>query len=75
MCEIVEYASIRFRLLCTIAVRLPIASDTTASTDSISCQSTASGSRPSTRIRSVIANAASFGAPAISSVTAVGEPW
>ncbi len=75
MCEMVEYASIRFRLVCTMAVRLPIASEATASTTSITCQSTASGSRPSTSRRSAMAKAASFGAPAISSVTAVGEPW
>ncbi len=52
-----------------------MASDAMASTISMFCQSNASGSSPSTRMRSVIANAATLGAPAISSVTAVGEPW
>ncbi|MNK91613.1 hypothetical protein D3C87_1117200 [compost metagenome] len=74
MCEMVEYASIRFRLVCTMAVRLPIASDSTDSTTSIICQSLASGSRPSTSTRMNSAKAATFGPAAISSVTAVGEP-
>ena len=39
MCEIVEYASMRFRLVCAIAVMLPIAIDSTAITISICCQS------------------------------------
>ncbi|MCY1551508.1 hypothetical protein D9M68_878440 [compost metagenome] len=54
---------------------MPIASDTIDSTTSIICQSLASGSRPSTSTRMISANAATFGPPAISSVTAVGEPW
>ncbi len=65
----------RFMLVCAIAARLPISIDPTASTTIICCQSTASPSMPSTSRRIVIAKAASFGAPAISSVTAVGAPW
>ena len=41
MCAMVEYASMRLRLVCAIAVMLPIASDSTASSTSICCQSIA----------------------------------
>ncbi len=58
-----------------MAVRLPSTSDATASTISMRCQSPASGSRPSTRMRNVTANTASFGAEPISIVTGVGAPW
>ena len=65
----------RLILVCAIAARLPRAIEPTDSTTSICCQSTAIPSMPSTKSRMVIANAASLGAPAISSVTAVGAPW
>ena len=71
----VEYASIRLRLLWAIAARLPSSIEPTESSTSICCQSTARPSMPSTRRRMVIANAASLGAPPTSSVAAVGAPW
>ena len=52
-----------------------MASDSTARIISIGCQSAARPCRPSTSRRSVIAKAASLGAPPRISVTAVGEPW
>ena len=58
-----------------MAARLPSVIDTTDSTISICCQSVARPDRPSTRMRKVMPNAASLGAPEISSVTAVGAPW
>ena len=71
----VEKASMRFKLLCAMAARLPRASEPTASTISICCQSGAIGSRPSTKRRMQMAKAASLGAPPIIKVTAVGAPW
>ncbi|MNJ67980.1 hypothetical protein D3C77_641920 [compost metagenome] len=65
----------RLKLVCAMAVRLPIASDSTARIISIGCQSAARPCRPSTSRRSVMAKAASLGAPPRISVTAVGEPW
>ena len=65
----------RLRLVWAMADKLPISRDAIASTPSICCQSKAKGSRPSTNKRMTIANAASFGAPATSKVTAVGAPW
>ena len=71
----VEKANMRFRLLWAMAARLPSASEATASTISICCQSSASGNMPSTNRRMQMANAASLGAPPIISVTVVGAPW
>ncbi len=65
----------RLMLVCAIAVRLPKASDSTASTISICCQSIAIDGSASTSRRMTMAKVASFGAPPSSSVTAVGEPW
>ena len=75
ICEMVEYASMRFRLLCAMAARLPTSSEAMASTASICCQSMASGCSASTSRRMMIAKAASSGAAPISSVIAVGAPW
>ena len=72
--EIVENASIRFRLVCAMAARFPRNSEATASTPSICCQSKASGRKPSTSKRMTMANAANLGAPATNSVIAVGAP-
>ncbi len=58
-----------------MAARLPTTIEHTASTVSICCQSVAVLIRPSTSRRTVIAKAASLGAPATISVTAVGAPW
>ena len=65
----------RLRLVCTMAVILPTAIDSTASTVSICCQSTAIDHMPSTSKRMQMAKVASLGAPAISRVTEVGAPW
>ena len=65
----------RLRLVWAIADKLPINNDKTASTSSICCQSMAMGNMPSTSKRIIKAKAASLGAPAIISVTAVGAPW
>ena len=76
MCEMVEYASMRFRLVCAIAVMLPIASDATAMMISIHCHCSTRKSAPSpvTSRRIMNANAASLGAEPMNSVTAVGAP-
>ena len=74
ICAIVENASMRFRLVCAIAVRLPITSEPTASTTSICCQSTASGSSPSTSSRNAMAKAASLGTEPMNAATGVGAP-
>ena len=65
----------RLRFVCAMAVMLPTAIDSTASTTSICCQSWARSSMPFTSSRIAIANAASLGAEPITSVTAVGAPW
>ena len=75
MCEMVEYASIRLRLVCTIATRLPIASESTASTASIICHWCARSTMPSPSRRYAMPNAASFEAEAMKVVTGVGAPW
>ena len=71
----VEYASMRLRLVCAIAAKLPTSKDDTASKASICCQSTAKGNKPSTSTRITKAKAANLGAPAIIKVAAVGAPW
>ena len=75
ICDMVEKASMRLMLVCATAARLPTSNEAIASSISICCQSSASGSIPSTSKRIRIAKAASLGAPPISSVTAVGAPW
>ena len=75
ICAIVEYASIRLRLVCAIATKLPSAIDSTDSTRSICCQSLAIAGSASARIRNAIAKVAIFGAAAMSSVATVGVPW
>ena len=67
----------RFRLVCAIAVILPIASEATARITSICCHSAISCGTPSasTSMRMMKAKDASFGAVPINSVTAVGAPW
>ena len=76
MLAIVEYASIRFRLVCAMATMCPSVTDSTDSTTSMPCQLAppAPPSAPASR-RSIIANAANSGAVPISSVIAVGAPW
>ena len=71
----VEKASIRFRLVCAMAAKLPTNNEPTAKIISICCQSKANGNIPSTNKRITIAKAASLGAPPIIRVTEVGAPW
>ena len=54
----------RLMLVCAMAATLPTIIDSSASTISISCHSTASGSKPPTSKRMPNANAASFGTAA-----------
>lgn len=74
MCEMVEYASMRFTLVCAMATTLPSAIDRMASSMSIFCHSTASVGRPLTSRRIAMAKPASLGAEPMSSVMAVGAP-
>ena len=74
ICAMVEYANMRFKLVCAIAVRLPMASEAIAKTINMFCQSNAITKRPSTSRRINMANAASLGAPLISKVEMEGEP-
>ena len=74
MFAIVEYASIRLMLVCEMAIRLPSTIDSTHRMISIPCQSIAVPCSAPESMRSVIANAAIFGAVPISSVIAVGAP-
>ena len=73
-CAMAEKASMRLRLVCATAARLPTSSDSTASTASICCQSKAKVGMASTSRRMTMAKAASLGAEPINSVTAVGAP-
>ena len=74
MCEMVEYASMRFMFVCEIATILPIAIDNTASITSMPCQSDAAPASASANIRMTKPNAAIFGADAMNKVIAVGAP-
>ena len=74
MCEIVEYASIRLRLVCAIATTVPIAIDNTASTTSIWLQSGCDAPSASGRSRIASANAANLDAVPMNTVTQVGDP-
>ena len=58
-----------------MAAKLPMSKEPTAMMPSICCQSIASGNKPSTSKRIMMANAASLGAPPIIRVMAVGAPW
>src|SRR5512143_3615257 len=75
-CEIVEYASMRFRFVCAIATRLPSPSDSTHSTISMSRQPVScTGPSPSISTRHASANDAIFGTEPMNNVTGVGAPW
>ena len=74
MFAIVEYASIRLMFVCEIAIKLPSTIESTQRMISIPCQSTWAPCSAPESMRSVIANAAIFGAVPIRSVTAVGAP-
>src|SRR6185503_4293293 len=75
-CEIVEYASMRFKFVCAIATRLPIPNDSTHSTISMSRQPpSCRPPRPSTSTRHTSANDAIFGTEPMNNVTGVGAPW
>jgi len=60
-CEIVEYASMRLRLVCAIATTLPMPIDSTARTIKICCQLSDIAPRLSAKMRMVKANDAIFG--------------
>ncbi len=75
MCEMVEYASMRFRLVCAMATRLPSAIEATARITSIACQSGAMPCSPLARSRITKANAAILGAPPMMIVVGVAAPW
>jgi hypothetical protein len=64
----------RLRLLCAIATMLPIAMESTASTTSIWLQSGWEPAKASGSKRMASANAASFEAVPMNTVTQVGEP-
>ena len=75
ICAMVEYASMRFRFVWAMAARLPSTIEATDRNTIICCHSRPRPIMPSTSSRIVMANAASFGAAPIISVTPVGEPW
>ena len=75
MCEIVEYASMRFRLVWAMATILPSASDNTDMITSMPCQSPTAPPMESARMRMMNPKAAIFGAEPMNSVIAVGAPW
>ena len=64
----------RLMLVCAMAMTLPIAIESTASTASIWDQSSTRPPSPSTRARMSIPNAAILGAVAMNRVTGVGAP-
>lgn len=64
----------RLRLLCAMATMLPMAIDSTASTTSIWLQSPCEPASASGSKRMASANAASFDAVPMNTVTQVGEP-
>ena len=74
MCEMVEYASMRFRLVCEMATILPSAMDNIARITSMPCQSPTAPASASARMRMIKPKAASFGAEPINNVMAVGAP-
>ena len=65
----------RLMLVCAMAITLPSTIDSSESTISMPCQSNSQPCSATPSRRSMNANAASFGAVPISSVTAVGAPW
>ncbi len=74
MCEMVEYASMRLILVCAMATIVPIAIESTDSTTSIWLQSACEPARASGSSRMASANAASFDAVPMKTVTQVGDP-
>ncbi len=69
-----EYASSRFTSVCTIAARLPQASEMQTMTASATVQSSSSAGKAVTSRRSVTTSAATFVAAAMKPVTGVGAP-
>jgi hypothetical protein len=64
----------RLMFCCAIAARLPSTIEAAATSISIICHSSAMSNSAQISRRTAIANAASLGAVAITSVTAVGAP-
>src|SRR5262245_35516925 len=73
-CAIDEYASIRFRLDCVSAAKLPAVIVTIDSASNRKRQSTLSPGHPSRKIRSSIANDAALDPTDKNAVTGVGAP-
>src|SRR5688572_8510501 len=69
-----EYASMRFRLDCAMAMMLPNTIESTASGASMSCQVSPMPPRPCASSRNANANEAILGTVDRNSVTAVGAP-
>ncbi len=70
----VEYASMRFRLLWAMAMMLPMPMESTARMASMPVQSSCSAERPSTSRRISMPKAAILGAELMNRVTGVGAP-
>src|SRR5881296_2885869 len=69
-----EYASIRFVLVCTSATMFPAVIVSAARTAKTADQSTINGPMPETSTRRIAANAAAFGATDMNAVAGVGAP-
>ena len=74
MCAMLEYASMRFTLVCASATMLPPVMVIAASTAKTAAQSSASGPSAETITRRMAANAAAFGATDMNAVAGVGAP-
>jgi hypothetical protein len=70
-----EYASMRSRLVCAMAMRLPATTDRVASTASIWVQLALCMPSPSARNRNAMANEAILGTVATSVAELAGAPW
>ena len=73
-CEIDEYASIRLMFVCVIAAMLPTVIVTIERASKSIRQSALIEGRPSTKMRSSIANDAAFDPTERNAVTGVGAP-
>ena len=70
-----EYASMRFTLVCAIARMLPTTIETAARPHTTGAQSHASAWNATSSTRISAANAATFVAADMNAVTGVGAPW
>ena len=74
-CAIPEYASSRFRLVWTIAIRLPTIMLVAATNASSVCHSGARWGRPPSKTRTIMAKAAALVPTDMKAVTGRGAPW